>query len=103
MVANTFFQRLLAQCLIARSAREDRALVATAFLSHSQTKSVSARSFVQASGARSWALLNPPSSSSLAEEQRLRSLLLTTAARDSRRSQPGKLTKMISYGRPRQR
>src|SRR5215216_5746517 len=30
--------------------------VATAFLSHSQTKSVSARSFVQASGARSWAL-----------------------------------------------
>jgi hypothetical protein len=29
---------------------------AAAFLSHSQTKSVSARSFVQDSGARSWAL-----------------------------------------------
>jgi hypothetical protein len=30
-------------------------LEAAAFLSHSQTKSVSARSFVQDSGARSWA------------------------------------------------
>ena len=49
------------------------------------------------------ALLNPPSSSSLAEEQRLRSLLLTTAARDSRRSQPAGLKKMLSYGRPRLR
>jgi hypothetical protein len=31
--------------------------------------------------------LSPPTSSSLAEEKRLRSLLLSTAARDSRRSQ----------------
>jgi proteasome lid subunit RPN8/RPN11 len=46
---------LLAQSLIARSAREDRALKPAAFLSHSQTKCVSARSFVQDSGARSWA------------------------------------------------
>jgi hypothetical protein len=33
---------------------------------------------------RAW---NPPTSSSLAEEKRLRFLLLSTAARDSRRSQ----------------
>jgi hypothetical protein len=47
---------LLAQCLIARSARADRASEAAAFLSHSQTKSLSAHSFFQDSGARSWAL-----------------------------------------------
>jgi hypothetical protein len=34
------------------------------------------------------ALLNPPPSSSLAEEERLCSLLFRAAARDSRRSQP---------------
>jgi hypothetical protein len=54
---------LFAQWLIARSAREmfDCSLrsrgsrfEAAAFLSHSQTKSVSVRSFVQDSGARSW-------------------------------------------------
>ena len=36
---------------------------AAAFLAHSQTKSVSARSLVQDSGARSWARWNPPLSS----------------------------------------
>ena len=36
---------------------------AAAFLTHSQTKGVSARSFVQDSGARSWARWNLPSSS----------------------------------------
>jgi len=45
---------LLAQCWIARSAREDRASEAAAFLSRSQTKSVSARSLVQDSGAPAW-------------------------------------------------
>jgi hypothetical protein len=56
---------------------------AAAFLSHSQTKSVSALSFVQDSGARSCArgirLLRRRSQ----REKRLRSLLLSTAARDS--------------------
>jgi hypothetical protein len=48
---------LLAQYLIARSpAREDRAHEPAAFLIRTQTKNVSARSFVQDSGARSWAL-----------------------------------------------
>jgi hypothetical protein len=47
------FCELLAQCLIARSAREDRAFGAAVFLARLQTKSVSARSFVQDSGARS--------------------------------------------------
>jgi hypothetical protein len=64
--------RLLAQCLIARSARADRAYEAAAVLPHSQTKSVSARSLVQDSGARSSAPLDPSPSSSLAEEERLR-------------------------------
>jgi hypothetical protein len=44
---------------------------AAAFLTHSQTKSVSARSFVQDSGARSWAQWNP--SSSLAPDADARS------------------------------
>ena len=35
-------------------------LEAAAFLAHSQTKSMSARSFVQDSGARSWARMVPP-------------------------------------------
>jgi len=52
----TSLLELLAQCLIARSAREDRGFGAAAFLSRLQTKSVSARSFVQDSGARSWAM-----------------------------------------------
>jgi hypothetical protein len=34
---------------------------------------------------------NPPPSSSLAEEERLRSLLLRAAVRDFRRSQPSRL------------
>ena len=55
MNSRTIYSELLAQYLIARSAREDRALEAAAFLAHSQTRSVSARSFVQDSGARSWA------------------------------------------------
>jgi hypothetical protein len=38
----TSLLELLAQCLIARSAREDRAFGAAAFLSRLQTKSVSA-------------------------------------------------------------
>ena len=42
--------------------------IAAAFLAHSQTKSVSARSFVQDSGARSWAL-ESAYFSSLAEER----------------------------------
>jgi hypothetical protein len=42
-------------------------------------KNVSAPSFVQDSGARSWARMDPPTSSSLAEEKRLCSLLLSTA------------------------
>ena len=48
----TIRSELLAQYLIARSARENRAWAAAAFLAHSQTRSVSARSFVQDSGAR---------------------------------------------------
>jgi hypothetical protein len=83
------------------------ALVAAAFLTCSQTKSVSARSFVQGSGAPAWLhatardfrrsqpifellahrAVDPPPSSSLAEEERLRSLLLRATARDFRRSQ----------------
>jgi hypothetical protein len=53
---------------------------AAAFLTHSQTKSVSARSFVQDSGARDpERACDPPTSSSLAEEKHLCSLLLSTA------------------------
>jgi hypothetical protein len=59
---------------------------AAAFLSHSQTKSMSARSFVQDSGARSWAL-GIRRRRRRAEEKHLRSLPLRAAARDSRRSQ----------------
>ena len=67
----------------ARSAREDRAWGAAAFLTHSQTKSMSARSFVQDSGARSWARVGSaavvvPSQ----RKERLRSQLLRAAARD---------------------
>jgi hypothetical protein len=39
---------------IARSARRGRRLLATAFLTRSQTKDVSARSLVQDSGAPAW-------------------------------------------------
>src|SRR5215211_8502782 len=53
---------------------------AAAFLTHSQTKSVSARSFVQDSGARDpERACDPPTSSSLAEKKHLCSLLLSTA------------------------
>jgi hypothetical protein len=45
---------LLAQSLIARSARKDRAFEAAAFLNRSQTRSMSTRSFVQDSGAPAW-------------------------------------------------
>src|SRR5512133_3670299 len=56
-------------------------LVAAAFLAHSQTKSVSARRS-SSTAARDPGAWNPPTSSALAKEKRLRSLLLSTAARD---------------------
>jgi hypothetical protein len=60
---------------------------AAAFLSHSQTKSVSARLFVQDSGARSCRALIRPPRRRWRTKQRVHSLLLTTAARETQRSQ----------------
>ena len=57
---------------------------AAAFLSHSQTKSMSARSFVQDSGARSWALRIRRRRRRSQRKERLCSLLLRAAALDSR-------------------
>jgi uncharacterized protein (DUF1015 family) len=61
-------------------------LEAAAFLAHLQTKSVSAPSLVQDSGAQSWSLRiarwSRPTSSSLGDERHVSSFLLSTAARD---------------------
>ena len=73
---------------MARSAREDRALKAAAFLSHSRTKSVSARSFVQDSGARSWALWIRRRRRRSQREERLRSLLVHCSLRSLRIASP---------------
>ena len=71
----------VAQFLNARSAREDRAWAAAAFLAQSQTKERVCSSVADErtclllrssrTAARSWARMDPPNSSSLAEEKRL--------------------------------
>jgi hypothetical protein len=53
-VHRSILSLLLGQCLLLLRSRGSR-FRAAAFLSHSQTEGVSARSLVQDSGARSWA------------------------------------------------
>jgi hypothetical protein len=89
------FLELLAQCLIARSAREDRAVESAvvvartgsraALLRRSESTRFSSASDDKVGGfpARSAA----SGSEQITEEERLRSLLLRAAARDCRRSQ----------------
>ena len=74
---------------------------AAAFLSHSQTKSMSARSFVQDSGARSWALRIRRRRRRSQRKERLCSLLLRAAARTSlidQTERPNRVTLLDEFG-----